>query len=377
MTAAVVGVSGIGTVGVAQAAESEKSEPSSATLQQISLQANEGVSDLTGQRSTDAFRLFGLNWDDPTEQLSGDVEARTRDAQTGTWSDWVRLEANGPGGEENGKGSRGASNSVWVEPSDGVEVRVAGAQKSAGAALPKGARLTLVHPGTNGGKGTDDKVGTGRAGQPPIVSRAGWGADETMVPPGTEPGDPAHDPEYNPDVKAMFVHHTTESDTKYKCKESPDRARAVQKLHVLGNGWKDVGYNFMVDKCGTIFEGRKGGVDKPVLGAHTYGFNRESSGVALLGGYMDAKAARQALSAVGSLSAWKLGLHGVDPDGTVDLKAGATQKNHYGKQFEAGKTYPFERISAHRDGTDTLCSGDELYAQLPEIRRFAKEANGR
>ncbi|TLS42735.1 N-acetylmuramoyl-L-alanine amidase [Streptomyces montanus] len=196
--------------------------------------------------------------------------------------------------------------------------------------------------------------------EPPITSRAGWGADESLSP------DPS---EYNADVKAVFVHHTDGTDE--PCSESASVVRGIYAYHTKVNGWNDIGYNFLVDKCGTIFEGRKGGVDLPVLGAHTYGWNRESAGIAVLGDYTSTSATNAVLTSVARVAAWKLGQYGADPAGTVQLTAGATQKNYFGTSFTAGSKYTFHRISGHRDGFNTQCPGGSLYAQLPTIRTWA------
>jgi hypothetical protein len=201
--------------------------------------------------------------------------------------------------------------------------------------------------------------------EPPIVSRAEWGADESRSP------DPS---EYNADVKAVFVHHT--DDAPYTCDQSAALVRSIYVYHTSPkpddpNPWNDIGYNFLVDKCGTIFEGRKGGVDQPVLGAHTYGWNRESTGIAVLGTYTTTGASNAALASVARIAAWKLGQYGADPASTVSLKAGATQTNYFSKSFTAGNLYTFNRISGHRDGFNTQCPGSSLYAQLPTIRTWA------
>ncbi|WP_405456992.1 peptidoglycan recognition protein [Streptomyces sp. NBC_00101] len=197
--------------------------------------------------------------------------------------------------------------------------------------------------------------------KPPIVSRAGWGADEKL-------NDEA--PEYTTSVKAVFVHHTAQTND-YSCADSPAIMRGLHAFHVQSNGWKDLGYNFIVDKCGTIFEGRKGGVDQPVFGAHTYGFNRETAGVAVIGSYTDTKAAAAATTAVARIAAWKLGQYKGNPAGTTTLTAGATQKSGTGIAYTAGTTYTFQQISGHRDGFNTECPGTALYGQLGAIRTAA------
>ncbi|MFI6059142.1 N-acetylmuramoyl-L-alanine amidase [Streptomyces sp. NPDC051286] len=197
--------------------------------------------------------------------------------------------------------------------------------------------------------------------KPPITSRAGWGADESISP---------EAPEYNPTLKAVFVHHTAGTNT-YSCADSAAIVRSVYAYHVKSNGWKDIGYNFLVDKCGTIFEGRKGGVDRPVLGSHTYGFNRESTGISVLGNYTTTAAPSAVTTSVARIAAWKLGQYKGDPAGSTMLTAGATQSNYFKKAFTAGTQYSFKQISGHRDGYNSECPGNMLYGQLPAIRSLA------
>ncbi|MFE9908540.1 N-acetylmuramoyl-L-alanine amidase [Streptomyces clavifer] len=197
--------------------------------------------------------------------------------------------------------------------------------------------------------------------QPPIVSRAGWNADESV-------NDEA--PDYMDRVKAVFVHHTAQTNS-YSCADSAAIVRGLHAYHVEANGWKDLGYNFVVDKCGTVFEGRRGGADRAVMGAHTYGFNRETAGIAVIGMYTDSSAASAATTAVARVAAWKLGQYDGNPAGTTTLTAGADGVDFTGRRFTAKQDYSFSRISGHRDGFNTQCPGGALYAQLPAIRGHA------
>ncbi|MFI8811185.1 N-acetylmuramoyl-L-alanine amidase [Streptomyces sp. NPDC055082] len=197
--------------------------------------------------------------------------------------------------------------------------------------------------------------------RPPVVPRAGWGADESLN---------NESPDYMASVKAVFVHHTAQTNS-YSCADSPAIVRGLLAFHVKSNGWKDLGYNFLVDKCGKIFEGRKGGVDRAVQGAHTYGFNRDTAGIAVIGMYTDTKAASAATASVARIAAWKLGQYGGDPAGTVPLTAGAAGNNYAGTKFTAGRKYSFQRISGHRDGFNTQCPGGRLYGQLSAVRGLA------
>ncbi|MFE3515599.1 N-acetylmuramoyl-L-alanine amidase [Streptomyces sp. NPDC059166] len=199
------------------------------------------------------------------------------------------------------------------------------------------------------------------APKPPIVTRAGWHADESLN---------DESPDYMDTVKAVFVHHTAQTNS-YSCADSAAIVRGLHAFHVQSNGWKDLGYNFVVDKCGTVFEGRKGGVDRAVMGAHTYGFNRETAGIAVIGTYTGTAAATPATTAVARIAAWKLGQYGVSPSATTSLVAGADGGNYAGRKFTAGTAYPFSTVSGHRDGFNTQCPGTGLYQQLPTIRGYA------
>lgn len=201
------------------------------------------------------------------------------------------------------------------------------------------------------------------APRPPITSRAGWGADESISP--EEPG-------YLPDgrIKAVVVHHTAESNT-YTCAQAPAVVRGVYTYHVKELGWKDIGYNFLVDKCGTVYEGRKGGVDRPVMGAHAYGFNSETTGISVLGTYTDAAPSQAAMVSVARIAAWKLGQYGVSPSGTATLTAGDSGRNYFGKTWAKGAQMSFPAIHGHRDGYNTQCPGDAFYGKLATIRTWA------
>ncbi|MFF7384171.1 N-acetylmuramoyl-L-alanine amidase [Streptomyces griseoluteus] len=205
---------------------------------------------------------------------------------------------------------------------------------------------------------------------PPFVTRAGWGADECARDTGY--------PDYGHTVKAVFVHHTDTTNT-YSCADSPSIVRSLYALH-LHQGWRDLGYNFLVDKCGTIFEGRFGGAAMPVTGAQTYGFNTDSMGIAAIGTYTDLSGGDSAASpivgatpsqamvtAISRIAAWKLGMSGVSPTGSSTLTEGAKDSSG----FTLGKTYTMNAVSGHRDGFATDCPGNQLYAKLATVRSYA------
>ncbi|WP_229871879.1 FG-GAP-like repeat-containing protein [Streptomyces longisporoflavus] len=203
--------------------------------------------------------------------------------------------------------------------------------------------------------------------KPAVISRAAWGADESQV------EDP---PEYIEKVKAVFVHHTVGTND-YSCAQSAALVRGIMTYHVETEGWNDLGYNFLVDKCGQVFEGRGGGTDLPVRGAHTYGFNGESAGIAVLGDFEGdpatnkpaGKPTRASLESVARVAAWKLGQYEGDPSGKVTLTAADDTG-----VWKKGDTPSLNTISGHRDGFATACPGKDLYSKLGEIRRYATSA---
>ncbi|HXA63354.1 MAG TPA: peptidoglycan recognition protein [Streptosporangiaceae bacterium] len=206
---------------------------------------------------------------------------------------------------------------------------------------------------------------------PTVVTRAGWNADECARTPGY--------PLYGTGVKVMFVHHTDTTNS-YSCSDSPAIVRSIYAEH-LHQGWWDIGYNFLVDKCGTIFEGRFGGMGLPVVGAHTYGFNTNSVGVAAIGTYTDfsggdstastlpgATPSQPMLGSIARLAAWTFGMNGVNPStGKGSLPEGVSGSPGYTK----GQIYSFNAVSGHRDGYATDCPGNQLYNRLGTIRSYA------
>ncbi|MEV6358456.1 peptidoglycan recognition protein family protein [Streptomyces hydrogenans] len=197
--------------------------------------------------------------------------------------------------------------------------------------------------------------------RPKIITRKGWGADETIREKGFV---------YTKTIKAAFVHHSATGNN-YTCGQAPSVLRGIYRYHVKSSGWRDFGYNFAVDKCGNIYEGRAGGVAKPVLGAHTLGFNTNSMGVAVLGTFTSSTPPAAAVTAVARLTAWKLGLHGIDPKGTQTLVSGG------GNLYAKGRKVRFHTIAGHRDGFATDCPGGRLYNKLGTARASSAKYQGR
>ena len=171
-------------------------------------------------------------------------------------------------------------------------------------------------------------------------------------------------PEYTTDVQVLFVHHTAGTNS-YNCADSARIVRGIEGYHVLSNHWNDIGYNFLVDKCGNLFEGRKGGVNRAVLGAHTLGFNSRSSAIAVIGNYNARTVPNAVRNVIAQIAAYKLGTYG-------NLATGrATMLSNGSNRYPKGTRVSLARISGHRDAGQTQCPGDALYRQLGSFRALA------
>lgn len=190
----------------------------------------------------------------------------------------------------------------------------------------------------------DDEVNPAAYPKPRVYSRSEWGADGWVC-----------DPVYCT-VTHMAVHHTAGASdyNTTSWSQSAANVRAIQDYHMYTRGWCDIGYNFLIDKFGYIFEGRGGGDD--VRGAHD-GFNCGSMGVSLMGYFHTPyfhTITPAMMDALCELGAWKCDQRGIDPFGT---------------SWYAGYGGSMSNIYGHRNVSATACPGDLAYADLPEIRQ--------
>ncbi len=220
--------------------------------------------------------------------------------------------------------------------------------------------------GTTSGQAVAARPAVARhsAVQPHIVPRSAWldaGARRAQPP-----------PRYDAKVTAVFVHHT-DSPNGYDCADAPRIIRSLYAGQTGSRQWDDIGYNFLVDRCGTIYEGRAGGVGRPVTGAHTQGFNHGTTGIAALGTFTAGVPVPKTMTdAIARLAAWKLGLSGIDPRANVPLVS-----SNGLSRYAAGTTARLPALAGHKDGFMTNCPGAALSALLPQIRQTAAQLQGR
>ncbi len=294
------------------------------------------------------FTLVGLHW-----RGRGEVQFRTRSLD-GRWTAWHRAAPEAEDGPDSGspetrrRAGWTIGNPWWVGASDRVEIKRIGQVGRVRAHLvwSPAVEIPLRAPAATEA--------------PAIVPRAIWGANESIrrAPPG-----------YAPTVQLAIVHHTAGRNT-YTRSEAAAIVRGIQVYHVQGNGWNDIGYNFLVDRFGTIYEGRYGGVERNVVGAHARGFNTGSTGVALLGTYGNAAPSQAAETALATLLAWRLDVAHADPLGLLTVISGGSER------YASGVPVLLRAVSGHRDTGFTECPGAKLYARLNALAASAAKQGG-
>ncbi|MGZ6752564.1 MAG: FG-GAP-like repeat-containing protein [Nocardioides sp.] len=326
------------------------------------------------------YGAVGVTWEHgaqvPDTQLGFQVRTRTG----ADWSSWITLpydaeHAPDPDSAE-GRHARPGTDPLLVGEVDQVQVRAT----SQTGTVPADMKLAVVDPGkatrtvvSRGALDTNTMDGSSAPTQPsaltgsiasdegrislsaaaytpkPVIySRAQWGADERMR-------DKSSLHYY--EVHAGFVHHTVNAND-YTRAEVPGIIRSIYAYHTQSKGWSDIGYNFLVDRFGRVWEGRYGGVDRPVVGAHTLNYNDYSFAMSAIGNYDIHQPSEAMVQAYGALFAWKLSLHGVNA---------ASTKQWVGSKY-------FQAINGHRDAGQTACPGRYLYARIPDIRKLAAAA---
>lgn len=317
-------------------------------------------------RATAPFSMVALTW--PAGAQIPQVSVRTRSG--GAWGPWTHLheDLDGPDPDSSeaagrpGEGPNEATVPLWTGRSEAVQLRVDPRPPAiVPLAVPAGLRLVLIDPGTDPNPAPapvefTDTAAAADTGPPRIRTRADWRADERL----------REVPKYTGRIRAAFVHHTSETNF-YRPGDVPAIVRGIYAFHTKGRGWADIGYNFLVDKWGRVWEGRAGGIGRQVRGAHTGGFNVETVGIAVLGNFNNQKPKPATMEALARLINWKLdradGYFEPNSRGWFTSLGGGTSR------YKKGKEAPFRRISGHRDAGRTSCPGEFLYDALPKLRK--------
>ncbi|TFV55103.1 cold-shock protein [Mycobacterium sp. PS03-16] len=353
--------------------------PSAPVLTEKSLDGLGGGETIREIHQDTPFSMVALTADDLTGTTAR-VRAKKDDGSWGPWYDAEPLE-----GVSEGSGSVSGTDPVFVGRTTTVQIAVT---------RPAGAAPTPAAPARETADGPDlgyvpatveqpfaqnvnavlisppqapvDAAPVPNAvlapGVPPrIITRAQWGADESMR---------CGAPRYDHAVRAGIVHHTA-GNNDYAPQDSAGMVRSIYEYHTRTLGWCDLGYNALVDKYGQVFEGRAGGVDRPVEGSHTGGFNTDTWGVAMMGNFDVVPPTPIQLRTTGRLLGWRLGLDRVNPLGTVVLTSAGGSFTH----FPRGATPTLPTIFTHRDVGITECPGNAAYAAMNEMRAIAARFN--
>lgn len=326
----------------------------------------------TEKLSTTTFSMVGVSW---TGAETPKVEVRV--SKSDRWRGWqlLPLQEDLPDGAEGavaarGKVERRGTQPVWTGRASGVQVRVEGAQ-------PKDLKLTLINTGpqedvkapkreaddlgygsASSGSGANGRVARSRpkwAPKPVIYTRTQWGANNSWR---------NGRPEYNTVLKQVHIHHTATSNN-YAKGDVPGIIRGIYSYHTRSLGWFDIAYNFLIDKYGRAWEGRSGGIDRLVKGAHTRGFNHQSMGIALLGNFENVRPSDDALIKTERMAAWKLDMAGRDARGKLVTVSKGSDR------FPAGRRVRVWVIDGHFHTNETSCPGAQLAKWLPWIRKYA------
>ena len=367
----------------ATASPSPKSPPSRAERRtpETEVVGGKTVVAQSDPQDVSGYATVGVTWKHGVQYAETQVAFQVRTRTHGRWSQWTKVDyhdEHGPDGDagELKPGARPGTDALVIGDVDKVQMR---AESASGDEIPE-LQLAVIDPGTgttakerpaiDTGKLADSsKAGAEKASdaayeteargdtatlsamkvapKPTIYSRAQWGANEKLRDPGL--------PNYGT-VKAGFIHHTVNANT-YTADQVPALLRGIYAYHTQSRGWRDIGYNFLVDRFGRIWEGRFGGVDKAVVGAHTQGYNEVSFAMSAIGNFDIAQPPSAVLYSFAKLFAWKLSLYNIRADATrVYLK------NRY-----------VNAINGHRDVGQTACPGRYLYAKIPTIRTLAQQ----
>jgi hypothetical protein len=311
------------------------------------------------------FVLAGIDWQGPAQTR---IELRARRVGGG-WTPWVQASVLG---HDSDRGETIAhalvGEPIWTGSADAVQLRSAGVVEGVNVHLVLAA--AVADPGTDGAASAAQALRLATPhlpagpGQPPIIARGAW-ASRLL---------PRVAPSYG-DVRMAFVHHSVNANG-YSSAEVPAMLRSIYTFHTYVRGWNDFGYNFAVDAYGRIWEGRAGGIDRPVIGAQAGGYNIESFGAVLLGDFSETLPTSSARGALAHLVAWKMALHGVPIKGSVTVEV--DPPDAYYTRFRPGQHVSLPRIAGHRDGCTTDCPGDDMYVNgMPPLRKSVAQLVGR
>lgn len=272
----------------------------------------------------------------------------------GAWSEWHEAEGSpGEGPDHDSReykhGRTFTADPLWL--GDGVEaLRVEAAEGKVSDLKLHAIRSPSMR------NGPAISSASAHPSWPNVAFRSQWGADESWR---------SCTPNIADTVRYSIVHHTATAND-YSPDDVPAIIRGIYHFHVFTRGFCDIGYNFLVDRFGRVFEGRFGGADRAVIGAHASGFNTRSTGISVIGNFVESALPAAGQAGLRSILAWKLALHEASPNQQIQVVAGA------GSKFPEGQTVTIWSISGHKDVDATACPGS-IYDLLPMLRHEVQQ----
>ncbi|MSU76243.1 N-acetylmuramoyl-L-alanine amidase [Patescibacteria group bacterium] len=287
----------------------------------------------------------GIIWEQEGDAGSVTVEIRANNGSK--WSNWVDI-GDGEDQKDTAQSNKVHTGMLLTDKAKEVQYRFRVAADATGTSpTVKNPRISLIDS-TRGPNPTKvnpiarlfGKTAKARAEGPRIYSRWEWGCPEA--------GDsPRWGPEYRVPDEAI-VHHTAATANP---NDSAAAIRAIWYQHANANDWGDIGYNYLVDVNGNIYQGRYYDqnhatvTNQDAVGGHTLnGHNYHSVGVATLGNFTNQGVNYSMLDGVARIIAWKALPYTWNPN---------------------------NRTIGHRDAGSTNCPGNNLYANLGTIRALA------
>ncbi|MFM7509451.1 MAG: N-acetylmuramoyl-L-alanine amidase [Actinomycetota bacterium] len=295
-----------------------------------------------GDESVEPFTTIGFRMSEP---LADPVYVRLIQSD-GSYGEWDQLDLTDEGPDEGTAEAAGASvttDPLFVGSATGYEV-----------SLPSGADAEVVTVHDRMQRVSVESTSFASTKPPPfsIKRTTDWGAR------------PVTGVATAQKLTLGVIHHTAGSNN-YTAAQVPSILRGIQAYHIDGRGWTDAGYNFAVDKFGTVWEMRATSVDANAIGAHAIAFNTGSVGVAILGDYISSTAPDVAIEGAAQVFGWKLASNGVDPTGRTAFTAGSGSD-----LFSAGTVADLSTIVGHRETSSTSCPG-RIMEQLGSMRARA------
>lgn len=323
---------------------------------------------LTTELETQHFLVTGVTWDASDRTEVTEVAARLHEA--GAWSAWTHLPLSDSfdDAEVEGLNFREGTEPLTSTGADGIQVRI----RTTDGKVPQGAQIELIDPLvspadaqiTSPGGAVAYASETTDVLKPRVITRKQWGANEKL---GSSWNTLSNG------VKSIYIHHTAGANS-YTRQQAPAIVRGIHSYHTVAMRWPDIGYQFLADKYGNIYQGRRNATVDTPIGAQAGGYNTGTIGVSALGNYQTVRPTPELLKAMTDVVAWKAYEYGIDPVGTTTLVTGQSSKST--TKARSGTRVRVNTILGHRDTNYTACPGIYLYDQLPKMRTDVSDLIG-